>query len=67
MLGAEKAILVAQLDTRFDPLGMPIVLLRGYASRTCVDDVAYEVNTDGRPAILIYAADLDPSGEDILR
>jgi len=32
-----------------------------------VDDIAEDAATDGRPAVLIYAGDWDPSGEDIER
>jgi hypothetical protein len=67
VLGGEKATLLAQLAQWFDPLGCPIVLLRGYGSQTYVDDVAEMVEEDGRQAVLIYAGDFDPSGEDILR
>jgi hypothetical protein len=67
VLAGEKATLLAQLAAWFDQLGAPIVLLRGYGSQTYVDDVTYMVDADGRPAVLIYAGDLDPSGEDILR
>ncbi|HEY9377833.1 MAG TPA: hypothetical protein VIQ02_12150 [Jiangellaceae bacterium] len=67
VLGGEKATLLAQLSDWFGDLGLPLVLLRGYSSQTYVDDVAEMVVTDGRPAVLIYAGDFDPSGEDILR
>jgi hypothetical protein len=66
-LGGEKSTLLAQLEDWFDPFGLPIVLLRGYTSQTFVDEVVDAVMADGRPAILVYAGDLDPSGEDILR
>jgi hypothetical protein len=67
VLGGEKATLLAQLRNWYGALGSPVVLLRGYGSQTYVDDVADLVEADGRPAVLIYAGDLDPSGEDILR
>jgi hypothetical protein len=67
VLGGEKATLLAQLRSWFQPRGFPIVLLRGYGSQTYVDDVAEMVGDDGRPAVLIYAGDFDPSGEDIQR
>jgi hypothetical protein len=67
VLGGEKATLLAQLRAWFGDLGVPFVLLRGYSSQTYVDDVADMVLEDGRPAVLIYAGDFDPSGEDILR
>jgi hypothetical protein len=67
VLGGEKATLLAQLSDWYDELGVPVVLSRGYGSQTYLDDVADLVETDGRPAVLIYAGDLDPSGDDILR
>ena len=67
VLGGEKATLLAQLSDWFGELGFPLVLLRGYSSQTYVDDVADMVRADGRQAVLIYAGDFDPSGEDILR
>lgn len=67
VLGGEKATLLAQLQAWFGGLGLPVVLLRGYASQTYADDVAEMVTDDGRPAVLVYAGDFDPSGEDILR
>jgi hypothetical protein len=67
-LGVEKAGLSAQLDAWFtDPLGVPHVALGGYASQTLVDDVRRDVLAQGRPVVLIYAGDLDPTGEDIDR
>jgi hypothetical protein len=67
VLGGEKATLLAQLDDWYGRLGVPIVLTRGYGSQSYVDEVASMVQNDGRDAVLIYAGDLDPSGEDILR
>jgi hypothetical protein len=48
-------------------LGFPIILTRGYGSQSYLDEVRDHVQDDGRKAILIYAGDFDPSGEDILR
>jgi hypothetical protein len=67
VLGGEKATLLAQLDDWYNELGVPIVLTRGYGSQTYLDDIASMVEADNRPAVLVYAGDLDPSGEDILR
>jgi len=71
VLGGEKATLLAQLAGWFDPLGLPIVLLRGYGSQTYIDNVARMVRQAKRtrdvPAVLIYAGDLDASGYDSLR
>jgi hypothetical protein len=66
-LGVEKAGIVEQLRDWFGELGVPILALGGYSSQTYVDDVAGDVSAQGRPAVLLYAGDHDPSGEDIDR
>jgi hypothetical protein len=67
-LGVEKAGLSAQLRACFgDDLGVPIVALGGYASQTLADAVRRDIVEAGRPAVLVYAGDLDPTGEDIDR
>jgi hypothetical protein len=48
-------------------LGVPLVLLRGYGSQSYIDDISEMVENDGRPAVLAYCGDYDPTGEDILR
>jgi hypothetical protein len=63
----EKAGLVEQLDGWFGALGVPILPLGGYASQTFVDEVVRDAQAQGRPAVLVYAGDFDPSGEDIER
>lgn len=67
-LGVEKAGLVEQLRAWFgEPLGIPILPLGGYHSEPFERKI--ETHTDGydRPCVLLYAGDLDPSGEDIER
>jgi hypothetical protein len=66
-IGAEKATLLALLDAWFADYGVPLLLLRGYGSQTYLDDIAADVEAQGRPAVLLYAGDFDPSGEDIQR
>lgn len=66
-LGVEKAGIVAQLQEWFGDLGMPVLALGGYGSQTYVDDVVRDVEKTDRPAVLLYAGDHDPSGEDIDR
>jgi len=66
-LGVEKAGMVAQLDLWFSDRGLPILPLGGYSSQTFTADVAKDIKRQGRPAVLIYAGDFDPSGEDIDR
>lgn len=80
-LGVEKAGMVVQLQSWFGDLGVPMLALGGYSSQTYVADVVEDVkrqtlgdrlNFDNvgawwRPAVLLYAGDFDPSGEDIDR
>jgi hypothetical protein len=66
-LGVEKAGLVVQLESWFGSMGLPVLALGGYSSQTYVDEVAADVRLQGRPGVLLYAGDHDPSGEDIDR
>jgi hypothetical protein len=66
-LGVEKHGLVELARTWFGDLGVPIVALGGYSSQTYVDEIASDVAQQGRSAVLLYAGDFDPSGEDIPR
>jgi hypothetical protein len=66
-LGVEKDGMVNQLDAWFSDLGLPILSPRGYASQSYVDEVARHVADVGRPAVLVYAGDHDPTGHDIDR
>jgi hypothetical protein len=66
-LGIEKAGLIAQMSSWFSDQGIPIVTPRGYSAQTYVEVVAADVQRDGRPAVLLYAGDFYPSGEDIER
>jgi len=66
-IAGEKRTLASQLREWFGDLGVPIVVCAGYASQTLCDDVRAEVDADGRPSVVIYAGDFDPSGEDIAR
>jgi hypothetical protein len=66
-LGVEKAGLVAQLQAWFADLGIAVLALGGYTSQSYVADVQRDVARQNRPAVLLYAGDFDPSGEDIDR
>jgi len=66
-LGVEKAGMVVQLQAWFGNLGVPVLALGGYSSQTYTDDVAAHAGSQERPAVLLYAGDFDPSGEDIDR
>jgi hypothetical protein len=66
-VGTEKAGQVALLDEWFGDLGVPVLALGGYASQCYVDLVRRDVSRREHPAVLLYAGDFDPSGEDIAR
>jgi hypothetical protein len=66
-IGVEKKGLVAQLDSWFGDLGIPILALGGYASQSFVNEVMLDAGAQDRKAVLLYAGDFDPSGEDIDR
>lgn len=67
-LAVEKAGLVEQLDEWFStPYGIPILPLGGYHSESFEREIFTHANTQGRPSVLLYAGDLDASGEDIER
>lgn len=66
-LGVEKAGIVEQLRAWFGEFGLPVLALGGYSSQTYVDEIVCDVEVQDRPAVLIYAGDFDPSGEDIDR
>ncbi|MGH7556335.1 MAG: hypothetical protein ACREMD_00855 [Gemmatimonadota bacterium] len=66
-LGVEKHALVRQLETWFSEYGVPILALGGYSSQTYVDEVAEDIRSQDRPAVLVYGGDFDPSGLDIQR
>jgi hypothetical protein len=67
VLGVEKATMTAQLQAWFGERGLPIVALRGYSSETLERQVVNYVQQYDRGAVLLYAGDHDPSGEDIDR
>jgi len=66
-LAIEKAGLVEQVSGWFSDRHFPVVPLGGYVSQSFADDVRRRVEYDERPAVLLYAGDWDPSGEDIER
>ena len=66
-LAVEKEGMVAQLDSWFGDLGIPIISLGGQATQGMIDKVRPRVEADGRDAILVYGGDHDPSGWRILQ
>jgi hypothetical protein len=67
-LGVEKAGIIEQLSSWFGrPFGIPIVPLGGYHSESFEREINTHADGRDRPSVLLYAGDLDPSGEDIER
>lgn len=66
-LGVEKAGLVRLMQSWFGEYGTPVLALGGYASQSYVEQIRRDVARRDRPAVLLYAGDFDPSGEDIDR
>ncbi len=66
-LGVEKVGLKNQMQSWFGDMGIPIIPLGGQCSQTFADRIRHRVQADGRPAILLYAGDHDPSGWVILQ
>ncbi|MEO3757064.1 hypothetical protein ABGB19_02075 [Mycobacterium sp. B14F4] len=67
-LGVEKVGMVNQLRSWFrSDRGLPILALGGQATQGLIDELRRDVEADGRPAILLYAGDHDPSGWRILQ
>ncbi|MFE6539806.1 hypothetical protein, partial [Bacillus cereus] len=50
-----------------DELGVPVLVVRGFASEPYAQLVRERVAADGRPAVLLYVGDWDASGEDVER
>jgi len=65
-LGVEKRGMVSQLFSWFGGRAT-IFATGGYTSQTQADDIVRSVARQDRPAILLYAGDHDPTGEDIER
>lgn len=66
-LGVEKDALAGLLTSWFEDRGVGIVAVRGYSSESLCELIADEAADDGRPALMLYAGDFDPTGEDIPR
>lgn len=67
LLAVEKDGLVTQLRSWFDDRGLPVTALQGYSGQSHADNIKHRFVSDPRPAVLLYAGDWDPSGEDIVR
>lgn len=65
-LGTEKAGMVALMESWFADYGLPIIALSGQCSQGYIDAITAAVERDGRPPVLLYVGDHDPSGWRIL-
>lgn len=45
------------------PLGIPLMVTRGFSSESIVQAIAEEAKADGRPLTILFVSDLDPSGD----
>ncbi|MFD4483469.1 hypothetical protein ACFWPU_46290 [Streptomyces sp. NPDC058471] len=64
---AEKDTLRAQFADWLDELGVPVLVVRGFASEPYAQLVRRRTAADRRPAVLLYVGDWDASGEDVER
>ena len=67
-LGSEKGGLVNQLYNWFGfDMCLPIIALSGQCSKPYIDQITRQIHHDGRPAVLLYAGDHDPTGWSIIQ
>jgi hypothetical protein len=66
-VGLEKDTLRLQTTSWLADLAIPVLVMRGFGSETYAIEVHRRIRRDGRPAVLLYVGDLDPSGESIER
>lgn len=45
------------------PLGIPLMVTRGFSSESIVQTIAEETRADARPLAILFVSDLDPSGD----
>jgi DNA topoisomerase VI subunit B len=58
----EKSSLAIVLRPIAESVGAEMILTTGESSATYIADMAQRANEDGRPAVVFYFADFDPSG-----
>jgi len=66
-LGIEKYALLNLLREWFDYESLTIIPTKGYTSESLERDIIEDIEKDGRPSVLLYAGDYDPTGKDIYR
>ena len=59
---SEKGTVRGVLAPVLDEFGVPFRVMHGFASATVAHDMAEAINARGKPTILLYAGDWDPSG-----
>ncbi|MFE0107077.1 hypothetical protein [Streptomyces sp. NPDC059009] len=64
---AEKDTLRSLFASWLDELGVPVLIVRGFASEPYAQLVKRRTAADPRPAVLLYVGDWDCSGEDVER
>jgi len=64
-LAVEKDTLAAWAVQAADPYGIPVIPLRGHPSESYLAEIVAAMRADGRPVVVPYVGDLDPSGEAI--
>jgi len=65
LVGVEKDALSGMFKDWLREYGIPLLVLKGYASQTFKDEVARYVHADERETVLLFAGDFDPSGLDL--
>jgi hypothetical protein len=66
-VAAEKDTLRQLLTGWLTEVGIPVLVVRGFGSRSYADVVRARTAADPRPAVLLYVGDFDSSGIDIER
>jgi hypothetical protein len=66
-VAVEKNALATLIASWYAHYGIPVLAFGGYPSQTFVNDILDDIDSQGRPAVLIYGGDFDATGVDILR
>lgn len=61
-LWVESDSIASFFSDRISPLGVPLYVCRGQASRTYIRAAVEEARVDGKPVDILYVGDYDPSG-----
>jgi hypothetical protein len=66
VVAVEKRGMLPAVSRLFGERGWTLIALAGYSSVTAKQDLSQKLKRDPRPSVLLYAGDLDASGEGIL-